>query len=265
MNKMSLEKSRWIVVFDGGDREWDGWSEQFLAKAQLKGYRKLLLCKKNLDGYDVIPTISTYDATLRKKLADCDDDKKKAIKLYELNEQAYTELILSINHKKTRGKVAFNLVKNCKSSEWPEGNCKKAWDCLVAKYAPKSTPSLLKLKKEFKNCKLEDAWTDPEDWISELEGIRTEIEAIDSASAISEKDFMVKILNNLPEEYDVILDGLENRLEASGNQKLTLEGIRDKLGSQYARIKKNKKDVKQEKAFALYMKQYKGNCTNCGK
>ena len=96
---------------------------------------------------------------------------------------------------------------------------------MVAKYASKSTPSSLKLKNDFKFCKLEEAWTNPEDWISKLEGIRTEIEAIDSASAISEKDFMVKILNNLPEEYDVILDGLKNRLEASGDQKLTLEGI----------------------------------------
>ena len=28
-----IGKSKWIVVFDGDDREWDGWSEQFLAKA----------------------------------------------------------------------------------------------------------------------------------------------------------------------------------------------------------------------------------------
>ena len=51
--------------------------------------------------------------------------------------------------------------------------------------------------------------TDPDDWISWLEGICTQIEVIDSASAISEKDFMVKILNNLLQEYDGILDGMK--------------------------------------------------------
>ena len=53
---------------------------------------------------------------------------------------------------------------------------------------------------------------DPDEWISELEGLRTEIEEINSSSAVSDYDFMVKILNNLPSEYDVILDGLESAL-----------------------------------------------------
>ncbi len=57
---------------------------------------------------------------------------------------------------------------------------------------------------------------DPEDWISELEGLRTEIQNIDSSLEISENDFMMKIMNNLPSEYDVVLDGLKNRLTLTG-------------------------------------------------
>ena len=87
---------------------------------------------------------------LGKKDADRNNDNKKEIKLYKLNELAYTELILSISHKKICGKVAFVLVKSCKPSNWPEKNFKQAWDCLVAKYVPKSAPSLLNLKKQFK-------------------------------------------------------------------------------------------------------------------
>ena len=29
---------------------------------------------------------------------------------------------------------------------------------------------------------------------------------------VSDKDFMIHVLDNLPEEYDMILDGLENGL-----------------------------------------------------
>ena len=111
----------------------------------------------------------------------------------------------------------------------------------MAKYAPKSLPSLLKYKKKFENSKLDSAEKDPEDWISELEGLTVDIESIDASSAISDRDLMVKILNNLPSEYDVILDGLESRLNKSGDDALTLEDIREKLGTRYARIKNKRR------------------------
>ena len=66
---------------------------------------------------------------------------------------------MSINHTTREGKIAFSLIKNCKTSDYPEGNCKLAWDRLIAKYAPKTAPSLLKLKKKFENSKLEDVRT----------------------------------------------------------------------------------------------------------
>ena len=189
----------------------------------------MLLRKKNKVGNDVVPSDSELEAAEAKPTKDADD--KKIIALAKLNKQACMDLILSIDHKGSRGKIAFRLVKNCTSSEYPEGNCKLAWDRLVAKYAPKSTPSLLKLKKKFENSRLKSAQVDPDEWISELEGLRTEIEEINSSSAVSDYDFMVKILNNLPSEYDVILDGLENRLsmDGSGSNALTIEDIREKL------------------------------------
>ena len=54
---------------------------------------------------------------------------------------------------------------------------------------------------------------------------------------ISDKDFMIHILNNLPEEYDIILDGLENCLTAMGENALTIDAIRKKLNHQYEKIK----------------------------
>ena len=55
---MSDEKSIRIIEFSGSQSDWDGWSEKFLARAENKGYRKLLLFKKNQVGIDVVPTES---------------------------------------------------------------------------------------------------------------------------------------------------------------------------------------------------------------
>ena len=54
---------------------------------------------------------------------------------------------------------------------------------------------------------------------------------------VSDEDFMIHVLNNLPEEYDVILDGLENRLTATGENALTIDLIRKKLNQRYEKEK----------------------------
>ena len=59
-----------------------------------------------------------------------------------------------------------------KSADFFEGNFKIAWDRLVSEYAPHKASSLLKLKIEFHNNKLELVEKDPDDWISNLEGLR---------------------------------------------------------------------------------------------
>ena len=65
---------------------------------------------------------------------------------------------------------------------------------------------------------------------------------------VSDKDFMICILNNLPEEYDVILNGLENRLTATGENALTIDLIHEKLNHRYKKSKvKKKKRMKKKK------------------
>ena len=90
-------------------------------------------------GVDKIPTQDEYENALEVDM----DLNKKIIKLGELNELAYEDLILSINTSFSIGEIAFGLVKNTKSEDFPEGNCKVAWDRLVSKYAPQTASSLL--------------------------------------------------------------------------------------------------------------------------
>ena len=253
----------------GKKGDWDGWSEKFLAKAECKGYRKLLLCEKNENLVDKVQTHDVVEA-IRAKSSKTDDEKK-ILKISKLNREAYMDLVLSVNSNTSQGKIAFRLAKNCKTKVYPEGNCKLVWDRLTTKYEPKTTSALLKLKKKFENSKLEREEDDPEDWITELEGHLAEIEIIDENSAISEKDLMVHILNNLPMEYDSVSDSLETQLDKTGSEKLTLELIREKLARQHERIEKNIKETdkrehrNEEKALANFPKQFKGLCYNCGK
>jgi hypothetical protein len=68
----------------------------------------------------------------------------------DMNEIAYTELILLIDNKTSSGKVAFNLVKGCKNKDYADGNASMAWERLKNKFEPSSAPSLVKLEKKFR-------------------------------------------------------------------------------------------------------------------
>ena len=254
---MSDLKSIRVIEFSGRTTDWEGWSEKFLARAKRKGYKKLLV------GKETVPKVSAYADAEGKD----DATSKKIVKLGDANEEAFEDVILSINHTTKQGKVAFSLVKNCKTSDYPEGNCKLAWDRLVAKYAPKAAPSLLKLKKQFANSKLGDAETHPDEWITELESLRNDMDKISLSAKMTDQDFMIHVLNNLPVEYDVVLDGMESRLmlpDGDAN-KLTIEDVRDKLNNRFERMDERESQTKEEVAFANFTKQFKGICRNCGK
>ena len=57
---------------------------------------------------------------------------------------------------------------------------------------------------------------------------------------------MIHLLNNLPKEYDIILDGPKNDLTPSGNDILAIEVIREKLNHKYEKLRMNKKEKKKK-------------------
>ena len=88
---------------------------------------------------------------------------------------AFEDLILSVDHKSKTGRVAFDLIKFCKTNNYLEENCHLMWEHLVEKYTPRSAPSLLVLGKQFENSCLISTTENPEDWIMELEDICNKI------------------------------------------------------------------------------------------
>jgi hypothetical protein len=85
------------------------WSERFLAKAKRCGFKDFLLGKLSIPKVD-----EEIDET-------SDFGKKKSITI-ELNEIAYTELVLLIDVKASSDKVVFNIIRGCKTKDYPDRN-----------------------------------------------------------------------------------------------------------------------------------------------
>ena len=154
-----------VISFSGKQSDWAVWETKFLAKANRRGFKKVLL------GKEIPPSESEIlDASK-------DSDKEK-VRMRKANENAYEELLLSIDGNQKTGKTAFNLVKLSKTSDLEEGDAGLAWSKLTTKYATKSASQLLNLKQKFANSKLSKKY-DPEDWITEPEDLRIKMEEQD--------------------------------------------------------------------------------------
>jgi len=243
------EKALKVIVFSGRQDDWKFWEVKFLARARRKGFRELLLGNKTIpkDSVKLDPSVPA---------------EKIQIEICEANELAFEELVLSIDTSQPEGRVAFQTICSCMTTDYKNGNAADAWKSLTAKYAPKIAPMKLELKLEFQRMKLRDASKDPDVWISQLEDLRTRLK--DMNAAISDDDFYVHILNNLLPEYEVQVSKLEERFGSTTNP-LTVQDLRNELNLKYARLKRiSAERTATDQALAAF-RRYKGKCNNCGK
>jgi hypothetical protein len=103
-----------VILSYGKSEEWPTWSEKFLDKARRYGFKDVLLGKVKVPRTD-----EDYDME--------SEEGKKLTIAADMNELAYTELILLIDDKTRSGKVVFNLVKGCKNKDYADGNANMAW------------------------------------------------------------------------------------------------------------------------------------------
>jgi hypothetical protein len=184
-----------IITFNGKKRDWDPWEEKFLARAKRRGYKHILL------GKETIPDSSEI-------LDESKDTDKPKIKIRELNETAYGDLVTAMDTSKPGGLVAFGLIKGSKSLDYADGNAQVAWSRLQRKYAPKTAPSLSKMHKQFYSAKLKKK-QDPDEFITNLEDTRSRMEAM--KSTMSDDQFMMHIMNNLTSDYSMDISKLEKK------------------------------------------------------
>ena len=92
----------------------------------------------------------------------------------------------------------------------------------MAKYEPKASALLVQLKREFNVCTLSSVSKDHDEWLSMLERIHQQLRVMQSV--ITDTDLMIHVLNNLPVEYEALVEKLETEIEARVNP-LTLESL----------------------------------------
>jgi hypothetical protein len=216
----SEDKAIRVIAFSGKPVDWTVWEAKFLAKANVKGYKKILT------GEEISPK---DDEEFDESTAEGREKKR----LQKANESAYTDLILSVDGTNVNGRVAFNLIRLSVTIDRAEGDARMAWMRLRNKYAMKSAPSLMALKKEFANSRLANRREDPDVWISNLEDLKLRLE--EQGSKLDNVDFMVHVLNNLPKEYEVSQAKLEDRLN-DDIDPLTIEEIRTELNLKFQRM-----------------------------
>ena len=83
-----------VIPFCGKVDEWPIWCEKFLSKAKRFGFKDLLLGRLDIPSFD-------------EEVDKLSEEGKEKARIIELNEIAYTELILSIDVKTSSGKTAF--------------------------------------------------------------------------------------------------------------------------------------------------------------
>ena len=177
------EQTLRYLPFKGKQDEWTMWSAKFMSRARKKKYVHILTGKQKV----------TFEDEANKT------DEEKALE--KLNDEAYDDLIMSIDNK-----VAFNKVSQAKTSALSEGCAYMAWTNFINKYKPRTVQSRAEKKLKFSQSKLEDWTKDPDESLDALEELKSDLELMNSK--ISDKDFKIHVLNNLPKEYESLVEKL---------------------------------------------------------
>ena len=130
----------------------------------------------------------------------------------ELNENAYADLILSIDATKATGRTAFNLIKNIKSDDYPDGHAGNAWTALEKKFEPKTAPSKAKLHRLFYKAEMKKD-VDPINFITYLEDIRSRL--ADAGIKMDDEHFILQVLNTVTKGYATEVRLIEEKLDKS--------------------------------------------------
>ena len=208
----------------------------FLSQAESRGYREVL------EGTVKVPA-DTEALT---------DDEK--VKIRKANKAAYNALILACDDE-----VSFNIVDTSLTEDLPKGDAGVAWEALKNKFEPEDGASMIELKREFSGSTLKSGEDDPEEWLTSLDQLRARLTKMQAK--MSDDDFMLHVLSNLPEEYDNTVENCEDGLK---DGTLTLKVLKTRLRAKYKRLQKGV-EKKAEKALVQVEQVGINKCGHCGK
>ena len=243
-----------VISFRGKAKDYRMWARKFISLASIKGYKGVMTGKEKPPGHLVDINESTKD-------------RKEKLRLRDMNERGYSELLLSVSDE-----VTFRIIDGARSTDLPEGCLMTAWNKIERKFVPKTNATMVKLVKEFGEMSLADVKKDPDEWITEIEFIRARLTAVGKVK--DDKDVMIHILNNLPVEYENTVEVLERRLDDTLDP-LSIEILREELALKFEKIKRalgleEDNSEKNDMAFVSGYQKFKGKgnllqilCLNC--
>jgi hypothetical protein len=158
--------------------------------------------------------------------------------------------------------MCFGIIDGSRSAMFPDGDASLAWKRLNEKFEPRNSSNLMTIKREFSQCILKRE-RNPEDWINQLLLMNRRMEGM--GYKMSEMEIIVHILNNLPREYESVVEQIEGDLD--NGLTVDLDKVKNKLRSKFGRIKnqvfKNPSRVTEGSLFAG-QEGFKDHCRKCG-
>lgn len=116
----------------------------------------------------------------------------------------YTDLVLAC-----ADEINFGIVFNSKSWLFPNGDAYMTWTRLRNKHQPATNTQKIMLRREFHRSKLGKVSKSPDEWIEELEIIRSRLAPL--GVQVDDEDLIMQVLEGLPKEYDMIVTFLNAR------------------------------------------------------
>jgi gag-polypeptide of LTR copia-type len=132
-------------------------------------------------------------------LNELDSAGKAKLKLRTQNDNAYYDLIACFDDLPN-----FTIIEQSVTDELPYGDTALAWKNLCAWHEPNTTANMSALLHEFNKTSLSNVKKSLDKWIAQLEVIKLKLAEMNVDIPI---DIMiVRIIHNLPKEYDAITD-----------------------------------------------------------
>jgi hypothetical protein len=158
--------------------------------------------------------------------------------------------------------MCFRIIDGSRSAMFPDGDGALAWKRLNEKFEPRNSSNLMTIKKKISHCSLKRE-RDPEDWINQLLLMNRRLEGM--GYKMSEMEIIVHILNNLPREYESVVEQVEGDLD--NGLTVDLDKVKNKLRAKFGRIKnnffKNSSRITEGAVFAG-QEGFRGNCRKFG-
>lgn len=122
---LGFSKALRIILFHGEKDEFGPFIQQFRAL-----HDRPRRWKGIMFGDVEVPKQSEVDAAAKKDEASRTPEEKDVLERNEANIDCYSMLILSMDTSTNEGRLAYYLVNSCKKPDYPNGNCKLAYDKL---------------------------------------------------------------------------------------------------------------------------------------